>query len=369
MKKRFKNLIAILLTLSLILSVNMVSFANEDNNEGKVKVTNELILQMAERFSEIANPDLNLTAKNPVKFYDTNDKAIGYIVSYYSGNKERGYIIFDTTQEALISEYSFDEAAKTPVETVKARAKGISLNDRVYKTAPFTYGCKEDATNVILNNYGETENVPSTHSSNKPEWNDIFMEIKDIYENYTPISIKTIPEFISFDEFEEIEAKTGCYACTVTALYACAYYYGAASYSNMKADYLKLWDLSKTEVDHVSGDITYGATYAEHGGPALRSFCSSKGKTVEYRHINSPNYSFFTKCIDRGDIAIYSAGLNTSSGRAGHSLTVEGYASYLKNSSGKRVNTVLVYDGWNTYVRYLNIDYNFMDSTGTEYFG
>ncbi len=369
MKKRFKNLIAILLTLSLILSVNMVSFANEDNNEGKVKVTNELILQMAERFSEIANPDLNLTAKNPVKFYDTNDKAIGYIVSYYSGNKERGYIIFDTTQEALISEYSFDEAAKTPVETVKARAKGISLNDRVYKTAPFTYGCKEDATNVILNNYGETENVPSTHSSNKPEWNDIFMEIKDIYENYTPISIKTIPEFISFDEFEEIEAKTGCYACTVTALYACAYYYGAASYSNMKADYLKLWDLSKTEVDHVSGGITYGATYAEHEGPALRSFCSSKGKTVEYRHINSPNYSFFTKCIDRGDIAIYSAGLNTSSGRAGHSLTVEGYASYLKNSSGKRVNTVLVYDGWNTYVRYLNIDYNFMDSTGTEYFG
>lgn len=113
MKKKFKNLIAILLTLSLILSVNVVSFANEDN-EGKVKVTNELILQMAERFSEIANPDLNLTAKNPVKFYDTNDKAIGYIVSYYSGNKEHGYIIFDTTQEALISEYSFDEASKTP---------------------------------------------------------------------------------------------------------------------------------------------------------------------------------------------------------------------------------------------------------------
>lgn len=66
----------------------------------------------------------------------------------------------------------------------------------------------------------------------------------------------------------------------------------------MKADYLKLWDLSNTRVDHV-----------------------------------------------------------------------EGYASYLKNSSGKRINTVLVYDGWNTYVRYLNIDYNFMDSTGTAYFG
>ncbi len=49
-----------------------------------------------------------LFANNPEKFYDTTGQAIGYIVKNYNLEKTKpyGYVVFDTTCESLISEYS-----------------------------------------------------------------------------------------------------------------------------------------------------------------------------------------------------------------------------------------------------------------------
>lgn len=284
MKGKFKSLITILLTLSLVISSTLVSFANDTTSEEKIIVTDEIILQMADKFAENMKPDLELIAKNPIKFYNTDDQAIGYIVSYYSGTQEHGYVIFDTTHESLISEYSFDENARTPVETMESRARAASLDNKVYKTAPFTYGRKKSSDpNVLLNNYGEEEKIAVSRSFNKPQnWENIIMDFDDIYENYQIISMNTIPEFIGFEEGSEIEAMTGHYACAVTAMYTCATYYGTVSYSNMKADYMQLWNLSDTFIDKTtSSGIILGLTPNAKQGPALVSFCSSKGKNSD----------------------------------------------------------------------------------------
>lgn len=199
------------------------------------------------------------------------------------------------------------------------------------------------------------------------------MDFDDIYENYQIISMNTIPEFIGFEEGSEIEAMTGHYACAVTAMYTCATYYGTVSYSNMKADYMKLWNLSETFIDKTtSSGIILGLTPNAKQGPALVSFCSSKGKKIGYRYILSPSYSFFTTCIDRGDIAIFNAGIydpTKPDNRSGHAMTVEGYATTLKYNSGERMNALLIYDGWNAFGRFLNINDDFLDTSGTEYLG
>lgn len=73
MKRKFKSLITILLTLSLVISSTLVSFANDTTSEEKIVVTDEMILQVADKFAENMKPDLELVAKNPIKFYNTDD--------------------------------------------------------------------------------------------------------------------------------------------------------------------------------------------------------------------------------------------------------------------------------------------------------
>lgn len=53
---------------------------------------------------------------------------------------------------------------------------------------------------------------------------------------------------------------------------------------------------------------------------------------------------------------------------SGHSMAVEGYATIQKKSSGKKVQTLMVYDGWGTAVRFLNFDLGkFKTTDGTAF--
>lgn len=45
-----------------------------------------------------------------------------------------------------------------------------------------------------------------------------------------------------------------------------------------------------------------------------------------------------------------------TSTRSGHSMTVEGYTTLQGKTTGNTIRTLMVFDGWNEYVRYLNFD-------------
>ena len=56
--------------------------------------------------------------------------------------------------------------------------------------------------------------------------------------------------------------------------------------------------------------------------------------------------------------------------RSGHSMAVQGYATIQSKSSGNQLHTLMVFDGWNEYVRYLNLDFgNWTDLRGTTFNG
>lgn len=365
--KRKKRLVAVCLTLILFICSSISSVASDST---VIKVTDTLVLQMAERFADAFDLNSEIEAQNPIKFYDESGQAIGYIVNYYTHGIPSGYVVFDITHESLISEYSFDARAKNPYESILDTSMSTQLltmnegSTRLCKTSPFTY-------EII--NLNESGYVSYANSDNTSTWNDVFLSIQDVYEDYTLVSTNHLPEFIAISE-EYIEDEIGRYACVVSALYACAMYYGATDYYDLEGDYFDLWQMTNTTTVEITNGITYGSTPFNRMGPGFVNFCASRGVTVRQVTRNSPSYSFFTSTIDSADMAVVGCGIMVNEYgeviRSGHGMAVEGYATLRGVNTGKTVRTLMVFDGWDEEVRYLNYDFeDWTDMTGTSFNG
>ena len=158
-------------------------------------------------------------------------------------------------------------------------------------------------------------------------------------------------------------SATGHYACAVTALLACAVYYNASDSSNSQinvADYMSIWDLTRTTVSEQRDGVILGTTQVGYIGPRFVDFCANKGIVVTQKTEYGVKYNFFTNCIDGGNMAVVSCGIikSGSTSREGHAMAVEGYALLQARNSGRILHTLMIYDGWNDNVRYLNFDFN-----------
>ena len=58
---------------------------------------------------------------------------------------------------------------------------------------------------------------------------------------YNLVTTNHLDEFLAFSE-DYIEDQTAHYACAISALYACAAYYGALNFADVSGDYLGLWE-------------------------------------------------------------------------------------------------------------------------------
>lgn len=368
MKKLIKRLCAISLSIAILLCNAVPAYASESS---MVTLTDDLVIEMAERFATSVNPDANLEATNPIKFYDESGQAIGYIVDYYENDIYSGYVVFDSTQEGIISEYTFDPNSKNPYQAVVDSNDTINMaarnagNEKLYKLSSFTYGILDYETSTYHTNYGEEITVESSTSTNASRssgtttWDAVLLDIAEVYENYNYVSSNNLPEFIAISE-DTIEQETGRYACSVTAMYACAMYYGAYDYSNIVSDYVELWSRSSTSTIETKNGIIYGSTTRSNVGPAFQNYCASRGLYVTYSFYSTPTFSSFKTCIDNNNIAIVHCAINVledgTSTRSGHSMTVEGYTTLQGKTTGNTIRTLMVFDGWNEYVRYLNFD-------------
>lgn len=372
MKRRITALV--LCVALLVLSVLPVSAEeNTTQNNAKIVVTNEMAIEMAQNFVDQINPDDNLLAGDPLKFYDMNGQAIGYIVNYYKENIPYGYVIFDNSNDDLISEYSFGENSLNPYTSIKSNSNVATFSEEdatLYKMEPFTYGVYNSATGEMLDNYGDKHDVPISTFSNKPaEWEDVLLDTSEINASYSIISTNNLNNFYAFGE-SYIENLTGHYACLVSSLYTCASFFGALNYSDVKGDYMQLWNDTKTSTTEVKNGITYGSTDIYQGASGFEQFCRRKGINISTYTYDSVVFDFFTAAIDKGMISVVHAGIYSASEqtRSGHSMTVEGYASVSEKNTGKDIDMLMVFDGWNEYIRYLNFDFNgWMDLRGTNF--
>ena len=96
MKKYLYSLCGLVLVAILIFNSCFISKAEEPSGEeNTIIMTDDLALSLAQNFAKSTN-NIDLTALNPVKFYDSTGQAIGYIVEYYQNNIPHGYVIFDS---------------------------------------------------------------------------------------------------------------------------------------------------------------------------------------------------------------------------------------------------------------------------------
>lgn len=379
MKNIKRSFLSILLSVSLALLFFLPSYAASSSTKTYIKFSPELASTTAENFA------LNLGGKfhaiSTTKIYTKNDQAIGYIVNLQDDNNNTGYVVFDNTQDSLISEFSFKNSTKCGLNSASSPYTLSSSNSsttsslpsykkssfptdstKMYKIGPFTYEAKK--SNPSSNTY-------RLFSSGKPtsKWNDVFVSVKTIYENYNLVKTNHLADFYTLTE-DTVEEVTKHYACAVSASYICGSYYGAnlgaIDESILKKDYMDIWSKTKTTVHHISLGITYGQTALDDITPGINSYLKSKNISARGTYVNSPSYSKFTNTIDSKNIAMIHCGINTDKGRDGHSMAVEGYCTISKKSDNSQIHTLMACDGWYAAVRYINLDYAYWtDYEGT----
>jgi hypothetical protein len=379
-------LVVMLLMLTPIIS----AFAEESTDLGlaeneQILFTGDMAIEAAEILDDSLNPSDDLTEGEPVKFFNLDGQALGYIVDYYDENGEpHGYVIFDSTDESLVSMFSFAPGAMGPqtaaekmIETDVALQNAVPEPSTVFKYNSFGFCVSDNDTSEAVTPTGDIIDLSDNlRSESKPisAWSDIFI-------NYTPSgftmsNFASLPSFLAWSE-NDVESETGTYACAVSAMLVPVHYYMWETDWSWNEDlatiYDELWDLSDTTVDHVSGGVTYGSTPNNEIGPAVSTFLADRGMSVGAISTSSPSYSFFTAAINRGDTAIFSCGINVSNGsggftRSGRAMAVEGYCKLTSNTTGASWDTLIVFDGWNDGGAYVNFNFaNYTDTYGVSY--
>lgn len=135
---------------------------------------------------------------------------------------------------------------------------------------------------------------------------------------------------------------------------------------------MDIWRLTQTTVTKEENGIVYGGTMYYDIGPGFVNYCWNNKISISQRTLVNPTYNFFTNCTDRGDMSIVSCGITKSgSGQySGHAMAVEGYSTLSSKSTGETLETLMIFDGWQDNVRYLNFDFNgWVDIEGIEFVG
>ena len=175
-----------------------------------------------------------------------------------------------------------------------------------------------------------------------------------------------------------IEGLTSKYACTVMALTEIAGQEGIlvnvhqSQADNISDTFNALWVYTGTTGYNVNDGIIYGTTPDANTETGMLTYCTIRGKsnTVSSSQAN-PTYAFFKSAIDNSYSATFSFRYYTYDDSNniivnGHTVNVLGYCMAMY--SGSTSYYIIVADGWNTSLRYLNVySSDFVNSTGVSF--
>ncbi len=373
-----RNFVA--LALSSLGAMLLPKRAAASEGIGKIKFTEDKALEIADRFADAVSGLSSLRAISARKFFDESVHPLGYIVDYVDSDMNpHGYIVFDVSDESLIAEFSFDQGVSGPFVASDAVATcSVDQSSLLIKTSPFMYALCSSGESAVDCYGNEIPNplagTPAPTSVGDSSWADIFLgdAFNDSYEiqDY----FVTNRGFCSYAE-KKVENCTGSYACAVVALMNCATPYcrsdWPSSYSSKWVEYYnEMWRLAKTSIYNNANGIRYGSVKNSQIGPALVSFCSSRGVQLTYTENSNPTFDQFKATVNRSDLSIFTCGINVDGEREGHAMAVHGCA-VIKQAGGRssNINVLLVADGWadheNTNAKYLNFAFaRYTDTTG-----
>ena len=368
MKRRTPLILCLSLVLALL--IPGIAFADESDSN-RTPFSPELAVQFAQDFADSIYPDEELTASTPLIFFDENGNALGYIVSFKQENTPYGYIIYDTSDPSLLSEYVVEEGIANPFineNRLSVTASKVMSSDTnaIVKIGSFTYAAVNPDTDEAITNYGDTISVSkntldsiknntsnyTTRSNNPVVWNDIFVDIDT--GKYNTYNSKFVTTFLgkgrSEDKIREISG--GKYACAVVALMDCAEYYDPNFSSKNQSDIY--WGISNATNTKYSGN--QGSIYDWDMGSGFTSYLKSQGVTLQSSSISSPTWNNYYNSINSWNMSTFNC--HIPGYELGHAMSVQGYRILDPLPSGNLVYTLCVHDGWTEAARYVNFNFS-----------
>lgn len=172
---------------------------------------------------------------------------------------------------------------------------------------------------------------------------------------------------------DEILSKTSKYACTVVAITELLNQQGLLK-NSISSTFNKFWKETKTKQKSTGTyddkEVIFGSTVFENIKNPLNDYYKNLKNTCRIKDYNSkyktsPKFSFFRDAIDNNysiimGMSIYVSKWPNGYRVSGHSVNVVGYC--IVNRNGKKINYLIVCDGWSKKIKYLNFtDTKFYD--------
>ena len=372
MKKRLLSIFSVLI---LIFSLSTVSFASEEinnsNTQNTIKVTDEVVCEIATNWAKSMEPELDIHADNVIKIYNRENIVISYSVGYFIDDEPYGYAIVDFTAPGYIGEYNI-EAGITDLYTNVIKENEISsyaiTEPKMLIGMPYEYAIPSGDNIVSMTGITRSEEDFSDYQQEISEqlptpyagemvhngyYDDVDIFINAVPATYKRIAENNFPEFIGVSE-RDIEAITGHYACSPISL-AIVGRLGYLDFDISNA-FMKLWDYTSTEVINLNLDnnVVYGATYEDEIGPGFVNYARNEWNTdVNAYREYSVQFSRIKYFIDSSILHTFNYGIYVQGEESGHSIVPEGYV-IANDNHGSTENFVTVADGWSDFPRYLN---------------
>ncbi len=413
-----KKLIALLLTLTMMVSLGITASATESTNYNDyIKVTDEIVESIAIEWAEYISPGRSFDVSATYEYYDLNDELIGYSVSMTSNGTPYGYVLLDFFKENMISEFIIEENAINICETAvaelqsEASTHGMrslhfdSTSIRLHKYLPLVHAVSVDIGGTELYSMGDeiasrdeyelfSESISTSQiggsvdvcdAANPPAIYDTSSQNETVYGHCADIMLRSIPtgytvvdadtRLSSKKSFSQswIETNTGSYACAIVAALNIMYQTDTLLNDSSVDTYDWLWDETGTKETTASkndttNDIVYGSTTIGKIAPAIVKLAKQLGKaSSSYTNVSNPTYQTYKTAVTAGKSGVLEFGVTVSTDdgteRQGHSVSVVGFRSD-KDSSSAVHQYVIVADGWGAY-RYMELSaIDFTDKSG-----
>ena len=390
--KRF--LCLLLVGLMSVTSIDVMAFANEQDF---VEVTEENVYEIVnstiQSWVTFVEPGKELNVVDIKEVYNATTGEMEYTASLFDNVTPYGYVVVGVCDDEMVvleanvdkgQEGLYTAAIEEIVEEEGRPRRNIEADETITKFGPMSYGVKYKDKNGRKK--CKDKNGKSVEISDDSKEDNKSVAIR--YAKAQSIFIKN--ESWKSTKYEEIikeklkcylgkglmidsstsKAYTGQYACGIQALAHIAYMWNMTSYRDRykyKKTYNTLWEYCKTEEYSVDDKgCSYGENYSEYDlGKGFIKYARENGYPKAMRtHINSPSVSEIRENIKNNKPILMLYEIDTLKGESAHAISVVGYVRAKKISSGNTWNYLMVYDGWNSSVSYLNytcVDLNYCD--------
>lgn len=380
----------------------------------QAKAAEEIIdaRRYAQLFIEQTSDNSMLSTDEVIPIYDENDMLSGFSVSLLCNDESSGYVVIKFTEDRpVVTEFTtelgvknlyYEIADKTNRELVLGERSlhSFDTNDYIISCSDYTntsyYNCC--GKKLTIQEYKKIKNSKknknhdlklhsqlnyqanieadeklslvsaSTYNTSIVDGNSCIID----YDKFIKLSGDTMSygflnNHLGFHVYSEseVEQLTQKYACQVVSMLNITSYFKANGYTNAfvnnsaEETFNDLWDYSCTDVYDDTGNITYGQTNFENYR-GLVNYYESVGYNAEVDMYWLTSFSDFKRDIDNNKPCFFSYSAQFNSELSGHAVAVYGYIERTAE------NYLLVADGWNDYLRYLNFDanYRFMSKRG-----